>query len=381
MMRRLRAVALVVALAACVCAHVSGQRRVTPVTQGSKNIIGKNENKQPGDSIDYSNVVSMTDEAGNTILVDTISGIEVPDTAQTTTGRVPKMINPLLFSASVGVDIWDPLMRAFGQKYGLIGFSAKLNLHNRYIPVVEFGLGNASSTPSDQNFTYHVGVSPWFRIGANYNFLYNSNPDYQFVAGLRLGWSHFQLPVARRTPSTTHTGVRARRSTFPADLQRHLSACGLRTESENPRAGVDGVAGAPAHHPPRNRATSRRAMVYPRLRRPQRHLRRLILRVLHPPPLAQSARTPPGLTDDDLAPGVPPDTPTEELSDGSTPEGIAPEAALPSSSRSNPTPPLHPPTKTQTISPKYENCSLQRPRWLRTQVDHRGIPRIARYRI
>lgn len=73
-----------------------------------KNIIGKNENKQPGDSIDYSNVVSMTDEAGNTILVDTISGIEVPDTAQTTTGRVPKMINPLLFSASVGVDIWDP---------------------------------------------------------------------------------------------------------------------------------------------------------------------------------------------------------------------------------------------------------------------------------
>lgn len=177
---------------------VSAQRRVTPVTGASKSMLGVNENKQPGDSIDRTHLVSITDDMGNKVLVDTVTGKEVPDTATiagVTQGRVPKMINPLIFSASVGVDIWDPLMRAFGQSYGLIGFSAELNLHNRYIPVVEIGLGNANSTPTNQNYTYHVGMSPYFRIGANYNFLYNSNPDYQFVAGLRYGWSRFSYQL------------------------------------------------------------------------------------------------------------------------------------------------------------------------------------------
>lgn len=190
---------LILTLLCClVCCGMSAQRRVTPVKAGSKNLVGVNENKQPGDSIDRSRLVSVTDDRGNKVLVDTVTGKEVPDTVAVdgvTQGRVPKMINPLLFSASVGVDLWDPLMRIFGQSYGMVGFSAEINLHNRYIPVVEVGLGNASSTPSNQNYTYHVGLSPYFRIGANYNFLYNSNPDYQFVAGIRYGWSRFSYQL------------------------------------------------------------------------------------------------------------------------------------------------------------------------------------------
>lgn len=188
---------------------VIAQRRVTPVKTASKNLAGVNENKQPGDSIDRGRLVGMTDELGNKVLVDTVTGKEVPDTAAVdgvTQGRVPKMINPLLFSASVGVDIWDPLMRVFGQSYGLVGFSAELNLHNRYIPVLEVGLGNANSTPNNQNYTYHVGISPYFRIGANYNFLYNSNPDYQFVAGLRFGWTRFDYQLRDVTISDPYWG-------------------------------------------------------------------------------------------------------------------------------------------------------------------------------
>ena len=138
---------LILTLLCClVCCGMSAQRRVTPVKAGSKNLVGVNENKQPGDSIDRSRLVSVTDDRGNKVLVDTVTGKEVPDTVAVdgvTQGRVPKMINPLLFSASVGVDLWDPLMRIFGQSYGMVGFSAEINLHNRYIPVVEVGLGNA----------------------------------------------------------------------------------------------------------------------------------------------------------------------------------------------------------------------------------------------
>lgn len=182
------------------------QRRVTPVKAGSKNIVGVNENKNEADTLDRSKLVSTTDGMGNEILVDTVTGKEVADTLPAPQGRVPKMLNPLLFSASIGVDLWDPLMRAFGQDYGLIGFSAELNLHNRYIPVVEVGLGNASSTPANQNYTYHVGITPYFKIGANYNFLYNSNPDYQFVAGLRFGWTRFNYELRDVTINDSYWG-------------------------------------------------------------------------------------------------------------------------------------------------------------------------------
>lgn len=206
----MRPARLILMLICCVgILSLSAQRRVTPVMSGSKNLTGVNENKQPGDSIDRTRLLSVTDDQGNSVLVDTVTGKEIPDTtalAGVTQGRVPKMINPLLFSASVGVDVWDPLMRAFGQSYGLIGFSAELNLHNRYIPVVEVGLGNADSTPSNQNYTYHVGLSPYFRIGANYNFLYNSNPDYQFVAGIRYGWSRFSYQLRDVAISDSYWG-------------------------------------------------------------------------------------------------------------------------------------------------------------------------------
>lgn len=189
---------LVILLIMPVGANVYAQRRVNPVKSASTGIEGKNENKNPADSIDYSKLVRSQDTNGNIILVDTITGREVPDT----TGmgnqegqKIPKMEKPLFYTASVGVDIWDPVMRMFGQSYGLIEFSGELNLHNRYIPVVEIGFGQADYKPDDNNYTYKVPVTPYFRIGANYNFLYNSNPDYMVFAGLRYGWSHFNYEV------------------------------------------------------------------------------------------------------------------------------------------------------------------------------------------
>lgn len=172
-----------------------GQRRVNPVKSASQGLQGKNENKNPADSIDYSKLAHIHDENGNVILVDTVTGTEIPDTTAMPTRKIPKMQQPLLYAAAVGVDIWDPLMRVFGQHYGLVEFSGELNLHNRYIPVVEVGLGQSSYTPDDNNYTYKVPLTPYFRIGCNYNFIYNSNPDYMAFAGVRFGWSHFNYEV------------------------------------------------------------------------------------------------------------------------------------------------------------------------------------------
>lgn len=111
------------------------------------------------------------------------------------THRVPKMIYPLFHAVTIGADIWDPVMRIFGQHYGGASLWAELSLHNRYNPVVEFGLSSASDQPSGSNFRLTSPLAPYFKIGANYNFLYNSNPAYQILAGARYGLTRFSYKV------------------------------------------------------------------------------------------------------------------------------------------------------------------------------------------
>lgn len=137
------------------------------------------------------------DEKGRTVYVDTVTGESWIDS----TALIPvvKMKYPLFQDASVSLDVWDPLMRAFGQKYGLFGAAVEISLHNRYKPVFEIGLGQAKDTPSGNNFTYSSPINPFFRIGMNYNFLYNSTPDYQFYGGLRYGFSSFNYTIENIT--------------------------------------------------------------------------------------------------------------------------------------------------------------------------------------
>ena len=145
------------------------------------------------------------DENGNTVMVDTVTGEEWVDS--TAIPPVPKMKQPLMFSIEAGVNLWDPIMRIFGQKYGLIDFSVALNLHNRYLPTVEAGVGTAKKTPSGMNFTYSSPVAPFVKIGADYNFLYNSNPDYRFTAGFRYGVSPFSYSLSNVTFNDSYWGA------------------------------------------------------------------------------------------------------------------------------------------------------------------------------
>lgn len=175
--------------------HAYGQRRITPVNTPATATQPVNENKAATDSVDRTHVVEMIDTQGNKVLVDTLAGTEFVDSTAVATRVIPKMEYPLLHSASVSADLFTPAMRAFGQHYGLTEFAVEVNLHNRYIPVFEFGLGQADYTPDDNNYTYRSPIAPFFRIGANYNFFYNSNPDYLLFAGLRYGFSPFKFSV------------------------------------------------------------------------------------------------------------------------------------------------------------------------------------------
>ena len=102
---------------------------------------------------------------------------------------------PKLTDLTIGINIAEPFFMAFGQNYASADVNATLNMWNRLQPTVELGLGWAKSTPDDMNFTYKGKPSPYIKIGANYNFMFKNSPDYQLLAGLRLGYSTFSYDV------------------------------------------------------------------------------------------------------------------------------------------------------------------------------------------
>lgn len=186
---------------------VTRKRRINPVNNEATRT--QNHNDALGDSLRMlerrrQRSHHYHDENGNLIMVDTVTGEEWVDS--TMLPKPPKMKQPLLFGAEVGVNIWDPLMRAFGQKYGGVDFSAALNLHNRYIPTVEIGIGMANKTPAAMNYTYKTPAVPYFKLGIDYNFIYNSDPDYRFVAGVRYGFSAFSYSLSNVTFNDTYWG-------------------------------------------------------------------------------------------------------------------------------------------------------------------------------
>ena len=102
---------------------------------------------------------------------------------------------PMLTDLSLGLNVAEPLLMAFGQSYASVDVNATLNMWNRIQPTIELGMGWAKSTPDGQNFTYRAKPSPYFKLGANYNFLFKNSPDYQAYLGVRLGYSTFSYDI------------------------------------------------------------------------------------------------------------------------------------------------------------------------------------------
>lgn len=170
--------------------QLSAQRRVTPVQPTSPGTTPTVERER---KLDRTNLVEMLDPNGNTILVDTVSGKEVVDSGML--AAPPKMEYPLLHEIIGGVNLWNGLMRATGSHYGLGDVWAEVSLHNRYFPFLAIGVDNCNDTPDGSNFTFRTPVSPYVKLGASYNFFYNSNPDYKLQMGLRYGLTNFKWSV------------------------------------------------------------------------------------------------------------------------------------------------------------------------------------------
>lgn len=195
-------------VAALTLVAAAQDRKVTPVVPvTSRPVAPVKVKEKPAEEKHTprpSSVVEITDDLGNTLFLDTISGNEWVDSIALAQPKVIGNIYPLWDAVSVGVDLWPALGRAFGQKQGLAGIWARLSLHNRYFPVFEAGVSSAATTPSGMNFTYRQPIAPYFKLGMDYNFFYNSNSDYQVYALLRYGLTRFSYDVTDITISNSY---------------------------------------------------------------------------------------------------------------------------------------------------------------------------------
>ncbi len=200
-MRRLSHIYIIVFMVLALALPAAAQRRISPVGVPSSGTSFREKT----DSVRPAGVVEQLDARGNTILVDTITGREYVDS--TAIKAPPKMIYPLINGLQAGVNLWDAAMRLFGQDYGLGGLWVALSLHNRYFPYFEAGIGMADITPSTANFTFKSPMAPYFKIGANYNFLYNSASAYQLYAGLRYGFTPYSYSIENAVIEDSYWGT------------------------------------------------------------------------------------------------------------------------------------------------------------------------------
>lgn len=111
---------------------------------------------------------------------------------------------PVFNGISIGANFFDAVMMAFGQQRASFDIAVDCSIHNWFFPVVEAGIGFAGAHPDDGRCHYRMAPAPYIKVGINYNFLYKSNPAYQFYVGLRAGWSGFKYDITAIQPGSEY---------------------------------------------------------------------------------------------------------------------------------------------------------------------------------
>lgn len=218
-MRRLLSILIA---ATCLLTALAQSRTVTPVTPVTARPVAPVKEKKTKEKKDEEkkterpeSVIETTDDLGNTFLLDTLSGNEWVDSMALAQPKVIGNIYPLLDAVNIGVDFWPAANRLFGAEYGLAGIWARLSFHNRFFAVVEGGISNANSTPEGMNYTYKSPVTPYFKVGMDYNFFYNSDSRYQVYLLLRYGISRIRYSLSDVNVNNSYWDITTR-PVFPS---------------------------------------------------------------------------------------------------------------------------------------------------------------------
>ena len=103
---------------------------------------------------------------------------------------------PLYNGTYVGVDLYGIGSKLLGGDFMSSEVSVAVNLKNKFIPTIEFGMGG-TDTWSETGIHYKSKMAPFFRIGVDYNTMAKKKEKNSYLyAGLRYAFSSFKYDVS-----------------------------------------------------------------------------------------------------------------------------------------------------------------------------------------
>lgn len=100
---------------------------------------------------------------------------------------------PLFRGVQVKTDLVGLVQRAVSS-YGQYEVGVRVNLKDKYFPVIELGYGEANNTNDVTDITYKTSA-PYGKIGLDFNILKNKHDIYRFYVGLRYAYTSFKFDV------------------------------------------------------------------------------------------------------------------------------------------------------------------------------------------
>ena len=101
---------------------------------------------------------------------------------------------PLFNGIAVSVDLVGPMQMVFGD-YGQYEAALRINLKDRYFPIVELGIGKADHNDDATDVTYNTSA-PYAKIGVDFNLLKNKHDIYRLFAGARYAFTSFKYDLS-----------------------------------------------------------------------------------------------------------------------------------------------------------------------------------------
>lgn len=93
----------------------------------------------------------------------------------------------------VSLDALGAVQRAVSS-YGQYEAAVRLNLKDKYFPVVELGLGDADKEEETSKLHYTTSA-PYARVGIDLNMLKNKHDDYRVYVGIRAAYTSFKYDL------------------------------------------------------------------------------------------------------------------------------------------------------------------------------------------
>ena len=103
---------------------------------------------------------------------------------------------PLFRGIAVSTDVVGPAQLVFGD-YGQYQAALRVNLKDKWFPIVELGYGKADAKDISTKMAYKTNA-PYGRIGMDWNLSKNKHDIYRIYGGLRYAYTSFKYDVDGR---------------------------------------------------------------------------------------------------------------------------------------------------------------------------------------